>query len=65
MTPAMAHRDPLELRTLTEVQQATKLSRLEVLDAIAAGELRTVWLGLDPHVPADELARYLEEKRAA
>jgi hypothetical protein len=53
--------DPLELRTLDEVEAATGLSRVEVLRAIADEQLRVVWLGLDPHVPADELDRYAAE----
>jgi hypothetical protein len=57
----MPRRDPLELKSLAEVQDATKLSRTKVLAAIAAGELRVVWLGLNPCVPRDELEHYVEE----
>lgn len=53
--------DPLELKTLDEVEATTGLSRTEVLRAIADEQLRVVWLGLDAHVPADELDRFLDE----
>jgi hypothetical protein len=61
-------RDPLDLKTLDEVQAATGLGRLDVLRAIADERLRVVWLGLNPAVPAAELDRFageLELKRPA
>lgn len=64
----MRRRDPLELVALDDVSKSTKRTRLELVEDIAAGRLRVVFLGLDAHVPKSELERYaaeLDKRRAA
>lgn len=53
--------DPLELRTVAEVQAATGLTFYGVQRAISRGELHAVFVGLNPHVPKVELDRYVAE----